>query len=203
MFLKKILPIFSYIFHPIFIPILGSIFYVHYSENYFAKDHYLLLLFQVVIITFLLPLSFFYLLKTIGKVDTIMLSDTSQRKMPLLLQLVLTALLLQKSVTIDRFFELYFFFLAGLISVLIAFVLLFAKVKASIHMIGMSTFTFFVIGISLQNALNLNYLIALLFLVTGLIASSRLQLQAHSIKELIWGYCIGMIPQIGLWWFWL
>ena len=96
-----------------------------------------------------------------------------------------------------------FFFLAGLISVLIAFVLLFAKVKASIHMIGMSTFTFFVIGISLQNALNLNYLIALLFLVTGLIASSRLQLQAHSIKELIWGYCIGMIPQIGLWWFWL
>lgn len=203
MFLKKILPIFSYIFHPIFIPILGSIFYVHYSENYFAKDHYLLLLFQVVIITFLLPLSFFYLLKTIGKVDTIMLSDTSQRKMPLLLQLVLTAVLLQKSVTIDRFFELYFFFLAGLISVLIAFVLLFAKVKASIHMIGMSTFTFFVIGISLQNALNLNYLIALLFLVTGLIASSRLQLQAHSIKELIWGYCIGMIPQIGLWWFWL
>ena len=158
MFLKKILPIFSYIFHPIFIPILGSIFYVHYSENYFAKDHYLLLLFQVVIITFLLPLSFFYLLKTIGKVDTIMLSDTSQRKMPLLLQLVLTAVLLQKSVTIDRFFELYFFFLAGLISVLIAFVLLFAKVKASIHMIGMSTFTFFVIGISLQNALNLNYL---------------------------------------------
>ena len=203
MFLKKILPIFSYIFHPIFIPILGSIFYVHYSENYFAKDHYLLLLFQVVIITFLLPLSFFYLLKTIGKVDTIMLSDTSQRKMPLLLQLVLTAVLLQKSVTIDRFFELYFFFLAGLISVLIAFVLLFSKVKASIHMIGMSTFTFFVIGISLQNALNLNYLIALLFLVTGLIASSRLQLQAHSIKELIWGYCIGMIPQIGLWWFWL
>ncbi len=201
--MKNILPIFSYLFHPIFIPILGSLFYIEYSENYFAKDHYLLLLFQVVIITFLLPLSFFYLLKTIGKVDTIMLSDTSQRKMPLLLQLVLTAVLLQKSVTIDRFFELYFFFLAGLISVLIAFVLLFAKVKASVHMIGISTLTFFIIGISLQNSLNLNYLIALLFLITGLIASSRLQMQAHSIKELFFGYCIGMIPQVLLWWFWL
>ncbi len=201
--MKKILPFFSYLFHPIFISILGCVFYIEYSENYFAKDHYLLLLFQVVIITFLLPLSFFYLLKTIGKVDTVKLSDISQRKMPLLLQLVLTIVLLQKSVTIDRFFELYFFFLAGLISILIAFILLFAKVKASLHMIGISAFTFFVIGISLQNSLNLNYLIALLFLATGLIASSRLQMQAHSIKELIWGYLIGMIPQIGLWWFWL
>lgn len=201
--MKKILPLFSFIFHPIFIPILGTLLYVKHSENYFAKDHFLLLLLQVVIITFLLPLSFFYLFKTIGKVDTIVLSDVSQRKISLLLQLVLTIVLLQKSVTIDRFFELYFFFLSGLISILIAFTLLFFKVKVSIHMLGISTLTFFVIGISLQNSLNLNLLIAILFLVTGLIASSQLQFKAHSINELILGYCFGMLPQIGFWWFWL
>ncbi len=201
--MKKILPLFSYAFHPIFIPILGTLFYLKFSENYFAKDHFLLLLLQIVIITFLLPLSFFYLLKNIGKVDTIMLSDISQRKIPLLLQLLLTIVLLQKSVTIDRFFELYFFFLSGLISILIAFLLLFFKFKASIHMIGISTLTFFTIGVSLENSLNINYLIALLFLITGAIGSSRLQLKAHTMSELILGYCIGMLPQIGLWWLWL
>ena len=201
--MKKILPLFSYAFHPIFIPILGTLFYLKFSENYFAKDHFLLLLLQIVIITFLLPLSFFYLLKNIGKVDTIMLSDISQRKIPLLLQLLLTIVLLQKSVTIDRFFELYFFFLSGLISILIAFLLLFFKFKACIHMIGISTLTFFTIGVSLENSLNINYLIALLFLITGAIGSSRLQLKAHTMSELILGYCIGMLPQIGLWWLWL
>jgi len=201
--LKKILPFFSYLFHPIFIPILGTVFYILFGGNYYITEQYYLLLLQVIIITFFLPLSFFYLLKTFGKVDSIMLSELSQRKTPLLMQMILTAVLIQKSVTIERFSELYFFFLGGIASTFIAFALLFVKIKASIHMIAMSALSFFVIGLSMHNELNIIYSIASLFLITGIVASSRLVMKAHTIEELIIGYAAGMLPQILMWILWL
>lgn len=201
--MKKILPFFSYLFHPIFIPIVGTVFYILFSENYYAKEQYFLLLFQVVIITFFLPLAFFYLLRTFGKVDTIMLSEVSQRKIPLLMQIALTFILISKSVTMERFEELFFFFLGGIASTIVAFGLLYAKIKASIHMIALSTLTFFVIGMSMHHELNIIYTIASLFLITGIVASSRLAMKAHTMKELAIGYVVGMVPQMVLFWFWL
>ena len=201
--MKKILPIFSYIFHPIFIPILGTFFYLKFDDGTITPFQGFLLLFQIVIITFLLPLAFFYMLRTFGKVDNIMLSETSQRKIPLLLQMVLTIVLLKQSVTIERFPELFYFFLGGLISTMIAFALLFPKVKSSIHMIGISAVTFFVIGLSLHTQINSVFLIAALFILNGLIASSRLAMKAHTMKELAIGFTIGILPQLFLWNYWL
>lgn len=201
--LKKTLPFFSYLFHPIFIPILGTVFYILYSDNYYAKEQYFLLLFQVIIITFFLPLSFFYLLRTFGKVDTIMLSETSQRKIPLLMQIALMGILISKSVTVDRFEELFFFFLGAIGSTITAFGLVYAKIKASLHMIALSALSFFVIGISMHYQLNIIYTIAMLFLITGIVASSRLAMKAHTMEELIIGYITGMLPQMVLWMFWL
>lgn len=132
-----------------------------------------------------------------------MLSDLNQRKIPLLMQMILTVVLITESVTKERFPELFFFFLSGLISTLFAFIFLFAKLKASIHMIGIGALTFFIIGISIHNQANSIYIISACFFVTGLIASSRLQMKAHTIKELVFGYTIGVIPQMGLWYFWL
>lgn len=199
--MKKLLPFFSYLFHPIFIPILGTLFYVVFGDSYVAKEKLYLVLVQVIIIMFFLPLSFFYLLKTFGKVDNIMLSETSQRKIPLLMQIALTTILISKSITVDRFPELFFFFLGGLGSTLIAFALLFAKIKISIHMIAMSALSFFVIGMSVHHQLNVIFLIATLFFLTGIVASSRLAMKAHSIEELAIGYVSGMLPQMVLWLF--
>ncbi|MBL7885898.1 MAG: hypothetical protein JNJ52_04065 [Flavobacterium sp.] len=201
--MKKILPFFSYLFHPIFIPLLGTVLYLLFNENYFTIEQSYLVLFQILIITIFLPMAFFYLLKTFGKVDSIMLSDVNQRKIPLLLQMALTSVLITQSITVERFPELFFFFFAGLITTFIAFVLLFFKVKSSIHMIGISALSFFVIGLSMHNQINIIYTIATLFFFTGIIASSRLYMKAHTMTELILGYIIGMVPQIGIWYFWL
>ncbi len=177
--------------------------YLLLNDNYWTIEQSYLLLFQIVIITIFLPMAFFYLLKTFGKVDTIMLSDVNQRKIPLLLQMALTAVLITQSITVDRFPELFFFFFAGLITTFIAFVLLYFKVKASIHMIGISALTYFIIGLSVHNQVNIIYTIATLFLFTGIIASSRLYMKAHNLRELVIGYLIGMLPQLGVWYLWL
>ncbi len=201
--MKKILPFFSYAFHPIFVPLLGTIFYVLLEGRYFTLAQYLILFLQIVIITFLLPIAFFYLLRTFGKIDNIMLSDISHRKIPLLLHIVLLSILIQKSITVDRFPALYFFFLGGIISAIFAFLLLYAKIKASIHMIGISALTVFIIGLSLKNEINTINLVAVFIILNGLVASSRLVMKAHSNKELLIGFLCGIVPQIGLLYVWL
>jgi hypothetical protein len=201
--LKKFLPFFSYAFHPIFIPLLGTVFFVLLDARYLTLAQYLILFLQIIIITFLLPIAFFYLLRTFGKIDSIMLSDISHRKIPLLLHIVLLSILIQKSITVDRFPSLYFFFLGGIISAIFAFLLLYAKIKASIHMIGISALSVFIIGLSLKNEINTINLVAFFIILNGLVASSRLVMKAHTNKELLIGFLCGTLPQIGLLFVWL
>jgi hypothetical protein len=201
--LKKILPFFSYAFHPIFMPLLGTIFFVVLEAHYFTLAQYLILFLQIVIITFLLPIAFFYLLRTFGKIDSIMLSEINHRKIPLILHICLLSILIQKSITVDRFPSLYFFFLGGIISAIFAFLLLYAKIKASIHMIGISALTVFIIGLSLKNEINTINLVAVFIILNGLVASSRLVMKAHTNKELLIGFLCGLLPQIGLLYVWL
>ena len=132
-----------------------------------------------------------------------MLSDISQRKIPLLLQIMLFAVLIEKSITVDRFPSLYFFFLAGLLSTIFAFILLYAKIKASIHVIGISSLTVFIIGLSVHNQINTINTVAFFVIMIGVVASSRLVMKAHSIKELVIGFLCGVFPQTALLYFWL
>jgi hypothetical protein len=201
--LKKILPIFSYVFHPVFIPFLGTLFYLLISENYFSFTQVLVLLLQIIIITLFLPVAFFFLLRTFGKIDDIMLSDISQRKIPLLLQIMLFSVLVTKTIKLDYFPELHYFFLAGIISSVLAFLLLFIKIKASIHLIGSSALTFFTIGLSYHFEVNIINTIIFIMVMNGFIASSRLEMKAHTLRELLVGFLVGALPQIGFLYYWL
>ncbi len=201
--LKKILPFFSYLFHPIFIPVYAALFYFFVNDTYFTNPEKYFALFQIVIITILLPILFFFVLRVAGQVDSIMISEISQRKIPLVIQCFLTILLVRKSITLDHFPEFHFFFLGGLLSTVVSLVLLFFKTKASLHMIAISAFTVFVIGLSVHNqARNIN-VIAFLVLMNGFVASSRLEMKAHTPKELVIGFLLGIIPQLLLLRLWL
>ena len=201
--MKKILPLFSYLFHPLFIPVFGTLFYLFINPNYFEIFQKYLILFQVIIISILIPIAFYYLLKTVGKVDSMMISNLSQRKIPLIVQAVLIIILIQKSITREAIPELFFFFFGGLISTIITLGFLFGNIKASIHMIGISSLTVFIIGLSIHNQINFLFAIAFLFLMNGFVATSRLAMKAHTGKELVIGFLSGLLPQLMLWFFWL
>ncbi len=70
-------------------------------------------------------------------------------------------------------------------------------------MIGICGLTVFVTGISLHYGMPFLYLIAFLIVMSGCVASSRLYMNAHSSKEILIGTLIGIVPQIGLWYYWL
>jgi hypothetical protein len=200
---KRIFPFFSYLFHPVFIPIYATLFYLFSNHSYFLNKEKYLVLLQVTVITFIIPIMFFFLLRLTGKITSIMVPELSERKFPLVIQCFLIILLVRKSITLELYPELHFFFLGALVSTLIALSLLFFNTKVSLHMMGISALAFFVFGLSLHHHNPNTLLIVFLVLMNGFVASSRLTMKAHTPKELIIGVLLGSIPQILLLLIWL
>ena len=201
--MKKILPLFSYILHPIFISIYATLFYLFCKGDIFTNQEKYYVLFQILIITFLVPVLFFLLLRSTGHVNSIMVPETSQRKIPLVLQCFLYILLVKRSIVIARYPELHFFFLGALFSTILALIGSLFKIKASLHMMAISGLTIFIIGLNIHLQMQNPYWGAFLILMTGVVASSRLEMEAHTPKELMIGLLMGVLPQVLFLYLWL
>jgi hypothetical protein len=182
---------------------MATLFYLSFSGADFVSQEKLFVFFQVLVVTVILPSLVFLLLRTAGNIDSIMLAEVSQRKIPLILHCFLLILLVKKSITIDRYPELHFFLLGALLSTILALILLFLNIKASLHMIAISSLTVFIIGLSLHLQIQNTFIIAFLILLNGFVASSRLEMKAHTNKELIIGFMLGAVPQLLLLVLWL
>ncbi|WP_035646053.1 hypothetical protein [Flavobacterium sp. ASV13] len=201
--MKKILPLFSYILHPIFISMYATLFYLFCKEDAFTNQEKYFVLFQILIITVLVPILFYLLLKSTGHVTSVMVHETSQRKIPLILQCFLYILLVKRSIIITRYPELHFFFLGALFSTILALVCSLFNIKASLHVAAISGVAIFVIGLNMHLQMQNPYWSALLILLTGVVASSRLEMQAHTPKEILIGLLVGVAPQILFLFLWL
>lgn len=201
--LKKILPLFSYILHPIFISVYATLFYLYCKEDIFTNREKYYVLFQILIITVLVPVLFFLLLRSTGHIKSVMVPEISQRRIPLILQCFLYILLVKRSIIITRYPELHFFFLGALFSTIVALVLSLFKIKASLHMLAISGLTVFIIGLNIHLQMQNPYWTALAVLLTGAVASSRLEMEAHTHKELLIGLLAGTLPQILFLYLWL
>ena len=201
--LKKTLPAFSYLFHPLFISVYAVVLFFFFGRHMYNYQEIYLVIIQIVIITIFIPLTIYYLLLSLGRVDSIMLTHKNQRRLPLLIHSVLLLILIRKSITMEYFPVLYFFFLGSFISTFWAFVFLFTKFKVSLHQLAIASLTVFVIGISMHYHVRMVWVIIPLLICNGFVASSRLVMKAHTPTELILGGLIGSIPQIGLLYFWL
>ncbi len=199
---KKILPIFSYIFHPIFVSFYGLVLYLWLSKSSFNSLNIVLLI-QVVILTMLLPLSIYFLMKAIGLINSFTEATIQERRLPIFLQVLFLALLLKFSGYLDTIPVLYFFFLGGLIAGVLALIFSILKFKVSLHMIGICSLFIFAISLSVVLNISIIPLIAFLIVIIGNVASSRLYMKSHTIDELIAGSVIGMISQAILWQFYL
>lgn len=201
--MNKVLKSISFIFHPLIIPILGVIFYFSRSPRYIPKEIIEAKLISLFILTVILPILLFFLLKTIGRVKSIYLETTKERIFPLLLNCIVVLLVLDRILTANQIIELYYFFVGILISTLACLFLVFLKFKASIHMISIAGLLMFCIALSIHFSININGTLALLFIIIGAVATSRLHLKAHSFVELVIGFFIGLLPQLILLNYWL
>ena len=201
--MDKLLKSISYIFHPLLMPLFGVIFYFSKTPRFIPEEIIKAKIVSLCILTVILPILLYFLLKTLGKVKSINLETTKERIYPLILNCIITILVIKRIVTPSQVIELYFFFLGILISNLSCLLLAIFKFKASLHIIGISGVCMFFVALSIHFSININATLALMAIIIGAIATSRLHLKAHNSIELIIGFFIGVLPQLILINYWL
>jgi len=177
-------------------PLVAVVFYFSKSPRFLPKELIYSKLISLSILTVVLPLLIYYLLKTLGKARTIYLESSKERILPLALNAVILLVLIFRVFPASQIIELHFFFLAVLMSTLSCLILAILDFKSSIHLIAITgVFTFFLL-ISINYSININGTLALMCILIGAVATSRLYLKAHTVLELIVGSFLGVIPQI-------
>ena len=201
--MKALIKSISFIFHPIIMPLLAIHFYFKKSPRFFSEELVNAKIVSLFILTVILPILIYFLLKTLGKTESIYLKTTQERILPLIINCFIIGLILYRVFPLEQITELYYFFIGVLISNLTCLALAFNKFKASIHMIGVGGVFMFFIVLSINFSININGSLALLAIITGAVATSRLSLKAHNVKELLAGFLIGILPQLILvnYWF--
>lgn len=143
-----------------------------------------------------IPLAFLYFLISIKKVESVMIYNVSERKIPLLMQIGVILFTLNFIIYDEIFKTLYIFYFGLLTSSIFCLILVFVSKKASLHMVGATSLLVFCIDLHVQNNINNVWLIVILITLTGMVATSRLYMRAHTYQELWLGFFIGMLPQI-------
>ena len=194
--------IISYTFHPLFIPIGGTIIYfmiTPYSTLEIQSGNIL----PIFILTVIIPIIFFLILKNLGVISSIFLPTLQERKYPLYISCVLLLMILYKVIPNNYVHELFFFFIGLLTATGAALILLFLKVKTSMHLLGMGSILMYMVGLSIHFEKNITLAISLFILLTGLVATSRLYLKAHNRAELLIGFLVGVCSQLIILKYWL
>lgn len=153
-----------------------------------------LTLIQVSILTLFLPLVLYFLLVSLGQISSFTEASIKERKIPIFIQ----AVLLFALIYLNKFQvtpDLFYFFLGGFISTILAFISVIMKYKSSLHMIGISSLVTFIYFMNVQYELPFVNMVAFSFVCVGLVASSRLYMKSHTSNELIVGSIIGFVSQ--------
>lgn len=201
--MKVFYNIVAYIFHPIFIPIYGVLVYFLVSKKYTSLAVKVGNLLPIFILTIVIPIICFLILRNIGVVNSISMSTRKERKYPLYISLVLLFMIVYKVIPYNYTIELYYFFVGLIIALFTYLMMLFIKFKGSMHMLGIGSLIMYLINLSIHFEINLTLSISVLILFAGIIASSRLFFRAHNKLELTVGLLIGVISQFITITYWL
>lgn len=186
----------SFIFHPLIVPIAGTFAYFIITPKYSPLELQSGNILPIFILTVIIPIISFLILKNIGFVNSVELPTLKERKYPLYINLVLLLMIVYKVIPNNYVIELYFYFVGLLVATFAAIILLFFKIKSSMHMLGMGSLFMFLVNLSIHFEINITIALSLFILALGLVATSRLYLNAHSKAELVIGICVGVISQL-------
>lgn len=201
--MRQFLSLVSYIFHPLFVPIGGTVMYFMVTPRYSSLEVQSGNILPIFILTVIIPIIFFLILKNLGIINSIFLPTLKERKYPLYINILILFMILYKVIPNNFVPELFYFFLGLLMAAGATLILLFLKVKTSIHLLGMGSILMFMIGLSIHFEKNITLAISAFTLFTGLVATSRLYMHAHTKAELLVGFFVGVLSQLLILKYWL
>lgn len=201
--MRQLFLLISYIFHPLFVPLAGTVSYFLVTPKYTPLEIQSGNILPVFILTIIIPIISFFILKNLGVVNSIFLMSKKERIFPLIISMALLLMILIKVIPNNYTPELYFFFVGLVGATAASLLLIFLNFKDSLHMVGMGSILMYLINLSIHFEINIILAISGFTIFTGLVATARLYLDAHSKAEVIIGLLIGIGSQLLTVKFWL
>ncbi len=191
--LKSVAQFFTYLFHPLFVPLYGYSLLL-FSNNYysllFPLQIKLLLICIVFSFTCILPVINLFILFKLRLIPSLKLDEGPHRTIPYLI----TSLFYFGMAYMIWSFNLPSVFksliLAGAVSILLTTVIN-LKWKISAHMVGIGGLTGAALAVSLVLKQNFICWVYTFTGIAGLLGFSRLYLKAHSPAQVYAGYALG------------
>ncbi|WP_299062859.1 hypothetical protein [uncultured Polaribacter sp.] len=182
-------------------PTIGSLLYFILLPNNLDSKQRLAVLSLIFIATYIIPLFILILFKRLKLITSFKAESIRERKIPVAIMIVLFYLLGNTLRGITNLYELGILFYGTSIGLVIIYILFTFSIKTSIHLLslGITTGFFFVMN-TIYNQ-NLIALIISGFLISGLLASARLHLKAHTHKEVYLGFFLGFISPVFVFYF--
>lgn len=192
----KLSKILSYLFHPINFPIIGAFLYFLFLPRYIFESQEYTILITIFIGTYIFPLVLIFLLKKFGMIHSYHMVSIEERKFPTLLFISICLFLgnwLFKTTIVNL---LSLFFIGYGLFLIFSYLLFYFKLKISLHTGAFGGLIGFLIYFSYHYKVNLIMALMVLFVLSGVIASARLRLNAHKVSELLIGFILGLLAQI-------
>lgn len=190
----------STVLHPIVIPTLGVLIYFIFVAQSINQKQQLLLLGLVFGITYVIPVLSLIILKSLGIIRDFQVTTIRERRMPVLLMMLLFYLLGNTLADISHLRDLGLLFYGTSISLLFVYLFFAFQLKTSLHLLSMGAAVGFFLVITNTYSLSLMPIIMVFILLSGLLASSRLYLNAHDSKEVFVGFSLGFLTQVLIFW---
>ena len=189
---------FSYIFHPLFIPVYVTLFLLLVHPYIFAGlDNWGKLgnLLQIFVNCTFLPLVSVLLLRGLKFIGSVYLNTQKERIIPYMISMIFYfwnwyafknnhGALEMQSLSMAIFNASVFGFLANI------------SLKVSMHAIAVGVMSSFLILLAFNDTTNLTVYLSVAFLITGIVCTSRLIVSDHSSKEIYLGLLIGILSQL-------
>ncbi len=190
---------FSYLFHPLFVPVYVTLFLVYVHPSAFAGFSALEKRQTIMIITLnlvLFPLISVLLLRAVGFIDSIFLHTKKDRIIPYMA----CGIFFFWAYTVFReqahYPLLLTSFVFGIFLASSAGLVANIYYKISLHTIGMGGWLGFFLVIYFSNTMHMAWPLAIAILLTGFVSTSRLLVSNHTDKEIYMGILVGLVTQL-------
>ncbi|MCC5918237.1 MAG: hypothetical protein JJU02_13035 [Cryomorphaceae bacterium] len=193
--MRSVAQIISYIFHPSIMPILGVYLILEFRGQFLPVEAHRRIILLVVIGTYLLPLITSIILFRLGYIKSLLMKRASDRKVPFAMGAVFFYFTAQLLKAVENTPLLYLFMLSACITIFVQIMFL-RKLKISAHAAGIAGLVTLLAYLAMSGSHFSPHILGVAILGGGILGWARLQLQAHTLNEVIAGYFAGALPLI-------
>jgi hypothetical protein len=199
-FVRGLAHFFSYVFHPLFIPLYAISFLVFVHPFYFSGfstyEKYRILL-TTIVNTVFFPALAVLLMKALGFIKSVFLKTQQDRIGPYLSSMIFYFNLSWTFFKMAPQLNLILpSFITGVFLTTVAGLLTNIYFKISMHALGMGGLLGLFLVIMTYNTMLMTWPLCIALLITGLVCTSRLIISNHTPKEVYWGLFFGILCQL-------